>query len=382
MIFGLVSKQQHETVVAENDALKRQLADLRQQNEQLAEEMQHLGEDMSSNNSRFQHQHEVNQLWLNNGQLIEQIRDQILSTSQQLADKRAGFDQSHQLFSEIRGMLTSTMLSTATINTDTREVAKAADSLKTVTAGINNFVDMIKGISDQTNLLALNAAIEAARAGEQGRGFAVVADEVRTLAQRSAEATSEISALIEQVNQQMEGVTQGIDNVGAKSEEVNTNTGSIEKTANNIVGLSEQMFEVIDASAVNSFIQTVTMDHVVWKLDIYNAVLGDAKAQSVDAADHHDCRLGQWYYHGEGHDRYAQHSTFKAIEKPHASVHQHGVAAIKAMQAEQGEKALHELHLMEQASVDVINRLNDLAEQVEQSVSNKLAASKKATKAE
>ncbi len=99
------------------------------------------------------------------------------------------------------------------------ESAQTVRTLEARTAQIGNIVTLIKEIADQTNLLALNAAIEAARAGEAGRGFAVVADEVRKLSERTAAATNEINAVIESVQQQVHASVRAMENSTSEMEE-------------------------------------------------------------------------------------------------------------------------------------------------------------------
>ncbi len=303
---------------------------------------------------------------------------------------------------EISGVLNNTVERVERLNEFTRQIAAMADT--------------IKSIASQTNMLSLNAAIEAARAGDVGRGFAVVAGEVRLLSAQTTDTTRNIDALVENLQNEMNEITRamehsrrvvddgevaaekawrGMEDIKAQTAEMNENVRQISEVLGQQASAAQDVADGITDIALHSTANVAVIEHIVecigvidnsmedwishlaafdipgkaiklgksehvaWKKRLTRMLAGRGKLNPAQMTDHHRCGFGLWYQSCTD-DKYRSHPAFDALHRPHALVHSHGRQAAVLFNAGNVAGAKAEIEMMEKASEEMLRHLEVL----------------------
>ncbi|KOR99399.1 chemotaxis protein [Vibrio vulnificus] len=170
------------------------------------------------------------------------------SAEKEASTSKSVFDKTTREFSDLEGEFTNT--------------SQIIQQLAEESSNVGNVLDVIKAIAEQTNLLALNAAIEAARAGEQGRGFAVVADEVRSLAQRTQDSTGEIESIIMTLQEKAKQSTSTIQSSADKMQSTRSNMGVANEALGTIQGSAVEIHKLNTSIAAATEEQLAVSDEI------------------------------------------------------------------------------------------------------------------------
>ncbi|CAM3821037.1 methyl-accepting chemotaxis protein [Arcobacter cloacae] len=240
---------------------------------------------------------------------------------------------------------------------------------------IAQVINIIQEIAFQTNILSLNAAVEAATAGEAGRGFAVVAQEVRNLASRSAEAAKQIKDVVTSIQNETQKIKSSSETVSSVVNETKSRIDILSKLMNTFQKNANRSVYEVESISNKIFINLAKLDHVIYKNNVYQLIFGGD--HNFKAVDHHNCRLGKWYDTGLGKEQFSFVPSYKGLEKHHHIVHHEANILAKECSGHSVScsKQLIEdkIELVEQASEQVFIYLDRILEEKNEAVMKEAA---------
>lgn len=363
----LFDKRRDEQQVAKITALEAENDSLKTEVELLKDQLAELQQDQVQHHSIETNDNDAVKLYFGSIDMLDDIRNNMAIFAESRASDIDSISDSMVSFAQINNMVSESVETLDFLDNKMGGIVQIVEELSNTATQIEGFVSQIQEIAAQTNLLALNAAIEAARAGEQGRGFAVVADEVRALAARTADASEKITSLTSTIRDQTSVATTDINDSQTSTHTVAEHSKEIMGSINLMTDTANEMFHNITITANSAFIQTVKLDHIMWKAEVYRSIIGESDKVIDDFADHTQCRLGKWYYQGKGQQLYTSNHAFKSLQTPHAQVHEAGVSALDAKVNHDQRAMLSNLKIMEDSSRQTVDLLTDLESAMEQS---------------